>query len=209
MIVGMMPALWRGHHRQLRASEDRWEWAAGVESSTESARLLSEDKYDLDYQLDEEEGENFNQWQAQLEDTQQPAHAPDGEKGGSPAEITASVPVRNSTLALTLDDPAPGVSAALEALATLAWHSYGIALHYTGEDDPNGAEATMEAMRHAVQAVAPGFTAATLVRLANDPQLGLTTEQRLYIDELAIALDLETLEALHGADPGTSSEEEK
>ncbi|MFJ6239456.1 hypothetical protein ACIQH0_35850 [Streptomyces griseus] len=52
----------------------------------------------------------------------------------------------------------------------------------------------------------PGTAAGTG---AGDPQLGLNTEQRLYLDELAIALDLETLEALDGAGPGTSSEEEK
>ncbi|WP_165484821.1 hypothetical protein [Streptomyces kasugaensis] len=114
-----------------------------------------------------------------------------------PTEYSGSQgPGCQSTLVLSVDDPDQGVSTALEALAARAWHSYGITLHYTGEDDRNGAEATMEAMRHAVQAVAPGFTAATLVRLADDPQLGLTLDQRLYLDELAIALDPETLEAM-------------
>ncbi|GGN61329.1 hypothetical protein GCM10012285_60120 [Streptomyces kronopolitis] len=115
-------------------------------------------------------------------------------------------PAVQGSLALSAGDSDPGVSTALEALAARAWRSYGIALHYTGEDDRDGAEATMEAMRHAVQAVAPGFTAAALVRLAEDPRLGLSPEQRLFLDHLAVDLDLETVEALDGADPGTSEE---
>lgn len=63
----MLPALWRGRPGLLPATEDRWELAELTERSTESSRLLSEDKYDLDYQMDEEENESFNQWQAQLE----------------------------------------------------------------------------------------------------------------------------------------------
>ncbi|WP_457541702.1 hypothetical protein [Streptomyces filamentosus] len=389
VIVEMVLHLWRGRPRLLRASEERWEWAEITESTAASAALLSEDKYDLDYQLDEEEAAGFEQWQAELEDAdarqeQQTAAQPDTasaahgederplesaeptryrivaqrvhpehpgasavtnyvygrsveeavakareelEKPGSlygdeglyrvvevveespsseqrqredarrrylttileaartsvvgrepenpdadllsllddfftraavfpdphtgrvrpqphqatfgwtsePPGIThASDPGRalalfllayldhhglslvrtpaaysggQGTLALSAVDPDPGVATALEALTARAWHSYGIALHYTGEDDRNGAEATMEAMRHAVQAVAPGFTAAALVRLSDDPRLGLTPEQRLYLDHLAIDLDLETLEALQGADPGTSDEE--
>ncbi|MEU7154583.1 hypothetical protein AB0B15_42240 [Streptomyces sp. NPDC045456] len=62
-----MPALWRGRHQLLRATDDLWERARETESAVETARLLSEDKYDLDYQLDEEEGETFDRWQAELE----------------------------------------------------------------------------------------------------------------------------------------------
>ncbi|MEV5599440.1 hypothetical protein [Streptomyces sp. NPDC052496] len=62
-----MPALWRGRHQLLRATDDLWERARETESAVETARLLSEDKYDLDYQLDEEEGETFDRWQAELD----------------------------------------------------------------------------------------------------------------------------------------------
>ncbi|MFC7934460.1 hypothetical protein [Streptomyces cinereoruber] len=67
VIVEMMLHLWRGRPRLLRASEERWEWAEITESTAASAALLSEDKYDLDYQLDEEEAAGFERWQAELE----------------------------------------------------------------------------------------------------------------------------------------------
>ncbi|MFJ5611057.1 hypothetical protein ACIQCJ_16915 [Streptomyces sp. NPDC093221] len=94
---------------------------------------------------------------------------------------------------------------ALEALAGRAWEAYEIALHYTCEADERRPEATLEAMRHAVQAVAPGFAAATLARLADDRALDLTWDQRHYLDSLAAGIDLDTIEALHG--PTDSPEE--
>ncbi|WP_103529064.1 hypothetical protein [Streptomyces sp. SM12] len=111
-------------------------------------------------------------------------------------------PEGQGALPLSGADPDPGVSTALEALTERACHSYGIALHYAGEGERDGGEATREAMRHAVQAVAPGFAAAAITRLADDPRLGLTSQQRLYLEELAVSLDLEVLETLRGSGPG-------
>ncbi|MFD7451766.1 hypothetical protein [Kitasatospora sp. NPDC059827] len=54
-------------------------------------------------------------------------------------------------------------------------------------------------MRHGLTAAARGLVAAALLRLADDPQLGLTVDQRLYLDGLAVDLDLETAECLSGA----------
>ncbi|MFF8919033.1 hypothetical protein ACF08M_38490 [Streptomyces sp. NPDC015032] len=88
-IVAMMPDLWRDRAGLLRATEDRWEWAELTERATESARLVSEDKYDLDYQLDEEESESFNQWQAELEGADAPQ---EGRATGAPADPVAERP---------------------------------------------------------------------------------------------------------------------
>ncbi|WNI19482.1 hypothetical protein [Actinacidiphila sp. ITFR-21] len=102
-------------------------------------------------------------------------------------------------LLLQADDQDPGVVSVLEALAGRAWDAYGIALRYTGAADQNDPEATMEAMRHAVQAVARGFAAATLARIADDPALDLTLDQCHYLDALAAEIDLDTIEALDGS----------
>ncbi|MFE2943457.1 hypothetical protein ACFXKG_31050 [Streptomyces sp. NPDC059255] len=114
-ILAMMPELWRGRHRLLRATEDLWEWAALTESATESARLVSENKYDFDYQMDEEEGESFDQWQAELEAadadqqpaTEIPVHSREEASLGS-AE-TAGL-IRYRIVAQRIDPQHPGAS---------------------------------------------------------------------------------------------------
>ncbi|MER0443301.1 hypothetical protein ABR738_01680 [Streptomyces sp. Edi4] len=94
----MMPDLWRDRTGLLRATEDRWELAELTERATESARLVSEDKYDLDYQMDEEEGESFNQRQAELQGVDAPQEG--RATGGSAAsDRRAAVREQAGTLA--------------------------------------------------------------------------------------------------------------
>ncbi|MDI5969376.1 hypothetical protein POF50_008450 [Streptomyces sp. SL13] len=72
----------------------------------------------------------------------------------------------------------------------------GIAAHYQGEDTYR---ARREVMGAAVAAAAGGLQAAFLHFLCEDEELALTTEQKLRIDHLGIALDLNTMELLGGA----------
>lgn len=80
-------------------------------------------------------------------------------------------------------------------LVARAAEAYGISLRYA-DDDPDTA---VEAMTHALGAVARGFAAATLETLAQDEVLALSIEQKLHLDELIVELDLETSEILNDA----------
>ncbi|MET8704179.1 hypothetical protein ABZW10_35815 [Kitasatospora sp. NPDC004723] len=85
---------------------------------------------------------------------------------------------------------------AYDALAERAGDAFEIALHY---QDVCTREARQEALHNALATAAPGLVAAALVRLADDPELGLTTEQREYLTDIATGLDLDTVEDLFGA----------
>ncbi|MFI8405205.1 hypothetical protein ACIGG5_33865 [Streptomyces sp. NPDC085463] len=120
-----MPHLWRGRHRLLRASEKRWEWAELTESTVASAALLSEDKYDLDYQLDEEEAAGFEQWQAELEGADAPHAQTAAEPDTAPAAhgederpLESTEPIRYRIVAQCTDPDHPGA-------AVLTHHAYG------------------------------------------------------------------------------------
>jgi len=102
----------------------------------------------------------------------------------------------NPVLRFEPDDD-PLATLALRALTERAWVAHGIALHYQAGDDT--AAETMESMSHALQSVAPGFAAAALLRIADDPRLGLTDTQHLYLHERAAELDLSVVEDLTGA----------
>ncbi|MGK4586233.1 hypothetical protein [Kitasatospora sp. HPMI-4] len=85
---------------------------------------------------------------------------------------------------------------AYQGLAQRAVDAFEIALHY---QDACTAEARQEALHNALTTAAPGLVAAALVRLADDPGLGLTIEQREYLTDIATGLDLDTVEDLFGA----------
>ncbi|MFJ2781521.1 hypothetical protein [Kitasatospora sp. NPDC087315] len=94
---------------------------------------------------------------------------------------------------------------AYDALAQRAGDAFEIALHYQGACTR---EARQEALHNALAAAAPGLVAAALVRLADDPELGLTIEQREYLTNLATGLDLDTVEDLFGAN-GAGAEDSR
>jgi hypothetical protein len=60
-------------------------------------------------------------------------------------------------------------------------------------------------MGMALAAVAPGFAAAALTRISEDPALGLTAAQRMYLGDLAADLDLDVVEYLTGANGGAQT----
>ncbi|MFJ8478356.1 hypothetical protein [Kitasatospora sp. NPDC094011] len=91
-------------------------------------------------------------------------------------------------------DPLDGL--AHQALVHRAADAFEIALHYQGACT---AEARQEALRNALATAAPGLVAAAVVRVADDPGLGLTIEQREYLTDIAAGLDLDTVEDLFGA----------
>jgi hypothetical protein len=67
-------------------------------------------------------------------------------------------------------------------------------LHYQTADTE--AEATTEAMSHALLSVSSGFAAASLERIAADPALGLTEKQYLYLCQRTVELDPSVVEDL-------------
>ncbi|MFI8516034.1 hypothetical protein ACIGHB_33430 [Streptomyces sp. NPDC085460] len=141
VIVEMMLHLWRGRPRLLRASEERWEWAEITESTAASAAVLSEDKYDLDYQLDEEEAAGFEQWQAELESTdarqeQQTAAEPDtapAAHGEDEGPLESAEPTRYRIVAQCTDPDHPGAE-------VLTHYAYG----HTVEEAMAQARAVLE-----------------------------------------------------------------
>ncbi|GAA2810871.1 hypothetical protein GCM10010441_39390 [Kitasatospora paracochleata] len=104
--------------------------------------------------------------------------------------MTRPVPMLGDHRTDPLDDPA------YHALAQRAHDAFEIALHYQDACTP---EARQEALHNALATAAPGLVAAALVRLADDPELGLTGEQREYLTDVAAGLDLDTVEDLFGA----------
>ncbi|MFD8938559.1 hypothetical protein ACFV0R_25470 [Streptomyces sp. NPDC059578] len=67
-ITALLPALMDGRYGLLPASEERWEFAWIAETSAASAH--GADKYGPDYQVSEEQAEDFLRWQGQLEGTE-------------------------------------------------------------------------------------------------------------------------------------------
>ncbi|MFF7188901.1 hypothetical protein ACFZAR_27420 [Streptomyces sp. NPDC008222] len=80
-------------------------------------------------------------------------------------------------------------------LVARAAEAYGLSLR-RADDDP---DAAVEAMTHALGAVARGFAAATLETLARHEVLALSIEQELYLDELIVELGLEASAILNAA----------
>lgn len=77
-----------------------------------------------------------------------------------------------------------------------ATEAYGTAMHYADAEDPEDARAAMSA---AMEAAARGFAAAAVEAITQDDVLKLSAEQKARLNELAIGLDQETVELLHGA----------
>ncbi|MFB7375834.1 hypothetical protein ACFC6U_03140 [Kitasatospora purpeofusca] len=97
-------------------------------------------------------------------------------------------------------DPLDGL--AWRGVTARATEAFEIALHY---QDGTGPKACAEALLNALHAASPGIVAAALVRVADDPALGLDADQWEYLHNLAGTIDLDTLEDLTGANgPGTT-----
>ncbi|MFE4398683.1 hypothetical protein ACFRPV_33120 [Kitasatospora sp. NPDC056808] len=105
--------------------------------------------------------------------------------------MTSALPMLGDHPTDPLDNPA------YQALAQRAADAFEIALHH--HQGACTAEARQEALHNALANAAPALVAAALVRLADDPGLGLTAEQRAYLTDIAIGLDLDTVEDLSGA----------
>jgi hypothetical protein len=87
-------------------------------------------------------------------------------------------------------------------LVLRAMEAHGIALHFA-DDTPEDQE---DAMRAALGRVAAGMAAGALIALARDPVLKLTAEQALRVDELAIELDVDTVQTLTGEEDTAAME---
>ena len=85
---------------------------------------------------------------------------------------------------------------AYQRVAEHAGEAFEIALHYQGKCSM---QAHQEALHNALAVAAPAIVAAALVQLVDDPVLGLTEEQSEYLTDLAVSLDLHTVENLSGA----------
>ncbi|MFI8085875.1 hypothetical protein ACIF6L_34435 [Kitasatospora sp. NPDC086009] len=77
-----------------------------------------------------------------------------------------------------------------------AVESFEIALHY---QDGRGEKACEEALHNALAAAGPGIAVAALLRVADDPALGLDPDQWEHLHRLAAELDLDVVEDLGGA----------
>lgn len=93
-------------------------------------------------------------------------------------------------------------SLAYRHLVDRATEAHAIALHYQADTSP---EAATEAMSTALAAVAPGFAAAAIARIAEDPALNLTEDQTLYLGALATFFDLDVVEDITGANGSPAS----
>lgn len=100
------------------------------------------------------------------------------------------------TLLLGDDHHDPLDRQAYAAVAERAHEAFEIALHYQGDCT---SEARKEALHNALAAAAPAIVAAALLRLADDRTAQLSGEQREFLSDLAVSLDLETAENLSGA----------
>lgn len=74
--------------------------------------------------------------------------------------------------------------------------SFEIALHYQGDEDER---ARAQALHNALAAAGGGIAAAALLRVADDPALGLGLDQWEYLNLVAAELDLRVVENLSGA----------
>ncbi|MFE7490123.1 hypothetical protein [Kitasatospora sp. NPDC057541] len=77
-----------------------------------------------------------------------------------------------------------------------AAESFEIALHY---QDGCGERARAQALHNALAAAGPGIAAAALLRVADDPALGLAADQWEHLHLIAAELDLRVVEDLGGA----------
>jgi len=91
----------------------------------------------------------------------------------------------------------PAGARALEHLPERAGEAFGLALHHQPDHGP---EAVREALRAALGSVAPGFAAAALHRVAREPALDLTDEQREALTDRATDIDPGVTEDLTGSD---------
>lgn len=103
------------------------------------------------------------------------------------------------------DDPLERMAA--DHVLDKACETYGIARHFAAGGGEM--EDEREAMWHALARVAPMVTAAALHQVAGDTALGLSVEQKLRLDELAVDLDLDVAEILSGALGLPGREEER
>ncbi|MFB7672320.1 hypothetical protein ACFC26_12975 [Kitasatospora purpeofusca] len=85
---------------------------------------------------------------------------------------------------------------AYRRVAESAAESFEIALHYQGG---RGEKACAEALHNALAAAGGGIAAAALLRVADDPALGLDLEQWEHLHRIAAELDLRVVEDLGGA----------
>ncbi|MFJ7250170.1 hypothetical protein ACIQWA_36800 [Kitasatospora sp. NPDC098652] len=99
-------------------------------------------------------------------------------------------------LVLGHDHHEPLDQLAYRHVSARATEAFLIALHYQGREDP---AAYAQAMHNALAVAADGVAAAALLRVADDPALGLDGDQWEYLHEVAGRLDLDTVENLTGA----------
>ncbi|MDY0812984.1 hypothetical protein [Kitasatospora purpeofusca] len=85
---------------------------------------------------------------------------------------------------------------AYRRVAESAAESFEIALNYQGG---RGEEACAEALHTALAAAGPGIAAAALLRVADDPALGLDPDQWEHLHRIAAELNLRVVEDLGGS----------
>ncbi|MFE7193959.1 hypothetical protein [Kitasatospora sp. NPDC057541] len=123
------------------------------------------------------------------------AAATESGRGATAAGDARVLPVRKPrTLGHEHGDPLDRL--AYRRVFDSAAESFEIALHYQGG---RGEQARAEALHNALAAAGGGIAAAALLRVADDPALGLDPDQWEHLHLIAAELDLRVVEDLGGA----------